>query len=167
MPDADQVVIADTTPLISLSVIGHLHILESLYGKVLIPPAVEDELFFSKSGRPGFIEVMRPVWIDVIPLRAPKRANLLADLDRGEAEVIALALERNADLIILDERLARQYARRLELMMTGTLGVLLKAKQQGLLSELRPLINELRQNKIRLSEAVIAEALRLADEESE
>lgn len=88
----------------------------------------------------------------------------MTDLDRGEAEVIALAQEHRADLVILDERLARLHARRLGLAMTGTLGVLLRAKEQGLVTAVAPVISDLRQGGLRLSDAIVAEALRLAGE---
>ena len=73
-------------------------------------------------------------------MRGGLRAVLITDLDQGEAEVIALAQELRADLVIIDERLARWHARRLGLNTTGVLGVLLKAKESGLLEEIKPLI---------------------------
>ena len=97
-------------------------------------------------------------------LHDPRRADLLVDLDRGEAEAIALAMELDADLLLLDERLARRHATRLGLTITGSLGVLLKAKERELVTEIHPLIQELRRNKIRLSEDVVQQALRLAGE---
>jgi predicted nucleic acid-binding protein len=86
------------------------------------------------------------------------------DLDRGEAEVIALAQERSADLVILDERLARRHAARLGLKLTGTLGVFLRAKQEGLIARIRPLIDKIQREGIRLSPTVVSRALDLADE---
>ena len=103
-------------------------------------------------------------WISVIPLADPRRADLLSDLDRGEAEVIALAQELRADVVVIDERLARKYARRLNLKLTGTLGILLQAKQRGYVTAVKPLIERLVQGGIRLGDDVIAEALRLAGE---
>jgi predicted nucleic acid-binding protein len=73
-----------------------------------------------------------------------------------------LAQEPNAELVILDERLARRRARRLGLSMTGTLGILLRAKELGLVSAIAPFVNDLRQGGIQLSDAVVTEALRLA-----
>lgn len=87
-----------------------------------------------------------------MPLQDARRAELLADLDRGEAEVIALAQELYADLVIIDERLARRHAKRLGLKVTGTLGVLLRAKTLGLVPAVRPLIEQLRQSGIRLGD---------------
>jgi uncharacterized protein len=89
---------------------------------------------------------------------------LLSDLDRGEAEVIALARERAADLVILDERLARRHAQRLGLKVTGTLGVLLHAKNRGHVEAIRPLLDQLRAGGIRLSDELVDRTLALAGE---
>ena len=97
-------------------------------------------------------------------LRDPTRAQMLSDLDRGEAEAIALAQELGADLVIVDERLARRHTRRLGLSLTGTLGVLLRAKSAGLVPSVAPLIEQLLRGGIRLSDSVVAETLRLAGE---
>src|SRR5205823_2261244 len=103
-------------------------------------------------------------WIRVMPLQDPRRADLLTDLDRGEAEVLALAQEICADLVILDERLARRHARRLGLPLTGTLGVLLRAKQAQLVAEIKPLIMTMRAGGIWLSDVLVEEALTIAHE---
>jgi len=76
-----------------------------------------------------------------------------------------LALELNADLVIIDERLARRHVNRLGITLTGTLGILLRAKEKNFMPAIEPLIHTLQQNGIRLSRAVIAEALRLAGED--
>jgi predicted nucleic acid-binding protein len=89
---------------------------------------------------------------------------VLSDLDRGEAEVIALAQELGADLLIIDERLARRHTRRLGLTLTGTLGVLLRAKSTGLIPSVAPLIEQMLRDGIHLGDSVVAEALRLAGE---
>lgn len=103
-------------------------------------------------------------WIRVVALQDPRRADLLTDLDRGEAEVLALAQELDAGLVILDERLARRHARHLGLPLTGTLGVLLRAKQAQLVSEIHSLILAMRTGGIWLSEALVEEALVIAGE---
>ncbi|MBI5303457.1 MAG: DUF3368 domain-containing protein [Chloroflexi bacterium] len=97
-------------------------------------------------------------------LKDTRRADLLSDLDRGEAEAIVLAQELGADLVIIDERIARKHARRLGLKLTGTLGVLLEAKEHGFISAVKPLIEELVQGGIRLGADVIEESVRLAGE---
>ena len=89
---------------------------------------------------------------------------LLADLDRGKAEVITLAQELNADLVVIDERLARRHAARIGLTLTGTMGVLLRAKNRGCVTAIKPLLEQLRQGGIWLSEDVVTETLKLARE---
>lgn len=94
----------------------------------------------------------------------PTRADLIADLDRGEAEAIALAQAIRADLLIIDERLGRRHAQRLGLSITGTLGVLLRAKNQGYIATIEPLIREMRKGGIRFSDQLVARTIELAGE---
>lgn len=138
MPDVQRIVISNTTPIIALALIQKLALYQELYGEVLIPPTVKAELLAGGS-RAGAAEVQKATYIRAVPLLDPRRADLLSDLDRGEAEVIALAMEHNADLVIIDERLGRRHAQRLGLSVTGVLGVLLRAKQQALVGEINPL----------------------------
>lgn len=85
-------------------------------------------------------------------------------MDRGETEVLALALELNADLVIMDERLGRRHAKRLGLRITGTLGVLTKAKKMGLVPAIRPLITEMQTYGFRLADDLIVKALAMSEE---
>lgn len=163
MPDRPQIVIVDTTLIISLSLLRQLHLLQVLYGEVLIPLAVRAEVL-AGGIRAGAAELQTATYIRTVPLKDPQRAMLLSDLDRGEAEVIALGLEQQADLLIIDEQLGRRHAQRLGLPITGILGVLLKAKQLGHLPEVKPLILQLHQNGIRLGEVLIERVLKLAGE---
>ncbi len=164
MPETPRLVVVDTTPIIALALIERLDLLHQLYGQVVAPSAVEAELLAGGPGGVGSSALCAESWFSVALLQDPRRADLLADLDRGEAEVIALAQELNADLVIIDERLARRHAKRLGLRLTGTLGVLLKAKRLGLVDAVAPLIDQLRLGGIRLGDAVIAEVLKAADE---
>lgn len=164
MPEAGRIVVVNATPVIGLSLINRLDILRRLYGEVLIPPAVRAEVLAGGPASPGFVELQRAEWVRVTDLHDPRRADLLSDLDRGEAEVIALAQELNATLVIIDERMARRHARRLGLQLSGTLGVLLRAKKRGMVPAVKPLIDQLQQGGFRLADFVITEALQLADE---
>lgn len=102
MPEEGSLVVVNATPIISLSLAVHLDLLRSLYQEVLIPPAVRSEvLAFGRTGR-GVEELKAAGWIKTVPLQDPRRADLLSDLHRGEAEVIALAQEKGASLVILD-----------------------------------------------------------------
>lgn len=105
----ERIVISNTTPIIALSLTGQLDLLGVLYGQVWIPPAVAAELR-AGGARAGAIEWATVPYIRTVALDDPQRADLLSDLDRGEAEVIALAQEHRADLVIIDERLGRRHA---------------------------------------------------------
>lgn len=164
MPEQTRTVVANTTPIIALALISQLDLLRHLYGEVVIPPTVQVEVLAGGTRGIGVAELQRANWIRVMPLQDPRRADLVSDLDRGEAEVIALAQEMNADLVIIDERLARRHAKRLRLPLTGTLGVLLKAKQRGLVPAVRPLIEQLVHGGVRLGDTLVDEVLRLAGE---
>jgi predicted nucleic acid-binding protein len=165
MLEPTRVVVVNTTPIIALALIEQLDLLPRLYGRVVIPPAVQTEVLQGGAQGIGVTEIQNANWIRVIALTDPRRADSLPDLDRGEAQVIALAQELRADLVVIDERLARKYARRLKLKLTGTLGVLLRAKQVGFVQAIKPLVEQLVQGGIRLGEDVIAEALQLAKEQ--
>ena len=164
MPDSPRLVVVNTTPIIALSLIDQFDLLQKLYGRVSIPAAVQAEILAAGTSGVGVRELRKSAWVDVVSLQDPSRADLLADLERGEAEVIALAQEQSAGLVIIDERLARRHAKRLGMPLTGTLGVLLRAKQLGLVGAIEPLIDQLRQSGIRLGDDLIAEVLRLAGE---
>jgi len=142
-----------------------LKLLKELYGEVVIPEAVRDELLMGAGANSRTSWLAKSEWLRTMPVSDEGRPTLLSDLDRGEAEVIALALESNARLAIIDERLGRLHAKRLGLRVTGTLGVLLKSKERGLVDAVSPLIQNLRQEGFWLSEAVIGEALRLSGEQ--
>ncbi len=165
MPTPSPLVICNATPIISLALIGHLSLLGKLYDQVLIPPAVVAEVNAGGPKRIGVSEFQEARWLIQRPLTDPRRADLLVDLDRGEAEVIALAQELNADLVIIDERLGRRHAQRLGMSITGTLGVLLRAKQRGFIPEITPLVTDLRNGGIHLGENIVVRAVQLAGEQ--
>ncbi len=103
-----MIVVSNSSPLISLGAIGRLELLRSLYGTIFIREAVHLEVVVRGSGRPGAAEVQTVDWImrsDVANLNVV--TALQGKLDYGEAEAIALALERQADLLLMDERLGR------------------------------------------------------------
>lgn len=103
-----QTVIADTTPIISLALIDQLDLLRRLYRRILIPRAVEQEILAGGERAFGIESLLGSTWLQVCSLRDPARSKLLAGLDPGEAEVLTLAQELGADLLILDERLGRR-----------------------------------------------------------
>ncbi len=156
-------VIANNTPLVALWVLGRLGLLRELYDEVLIPQAVYEEFLATERAlRQTALE--NTPWIKSVPLANPQRARVYIGLDQGEAEVLALAEERAARLVIIDELKGRRYAQRLGLPLTGTLGLLLLAKERGLIAGLAPLLVELQEAGLYLSSTLIDKALRLAGE---
>ncbi len=156
-------VILNNTPLVALWVLNRLDLLQSLYDVVSIPTAVRDEfLAVSRERRQQFLA--RSSWIQVTPLHTPEYALTFSDLDAGEAEVLALAVEQAARLVIIDERKGRRYAKRLGLPVTGTLGVLLAAKARGMIVSVAPLIDILLENGLYLHSDLIERTLQAAGE---
>ena len=161
-----MIVVSNTSPLTNLSAIGRFDLLQELYGEVHIAEAVRDELNFGGQRWPGAAEVDSVSWTvlhkvdDQILVEA-----LRADLDRGEAASIALALELKADVILLDEREGRRAAQRLGLKCVGILGILIEAKAKGLVQEIRPQLDALRARAgFFLSDALYEDVLRLVSE---
>lgn len=150
-------VVADASVLIALVQIGRLSLLQSLFGDVVIPAAVAREVL------PSLPEI--PAWIQTRTVPTPLNARVLAGrLDPGETEAIALALDAGIERVILDDLPARRLALQLGLRVIGTAGVLLLAKQRGLLPALRPLLDALKASGFRLRKDVHAEVLNAAGE---
>jgi len=128
-------VVSNSSALIALRQIGHLDLLERLFGEVMIPPAVAREIGPSVSA---------PRWVNEQSLTQPVGPRILrAALGLGESEAISLALETGARRLILDERPARRLAQSLDLPVVGTLGILLASKRRGLLIRIRPSMDAL------------------------
>jgi predicted nucleic acid-binding protein len=160
------IVVSNASPIINLAAIGQLDLLYSLYGQIFIPDAVHAEIVIRGSGLPGAHEVATATWIEArsITNNAALRSLTLL-LDPGEAEVILLALEMQADLALLDEKLGRRVAKRLGLDVVGLLGILLEAKHKNYVPRIRPLVDELVTTaRFRISRALYEDVLRAAGE---
>ena len=158
-----QIVISNTSPLIGLSGLNCLHLLRDLYTEVWIPKEVENE--FLAIDETVYQEVLNSTpWIKVVDLTNPQSATIYQGIDDGEAEVFALAVEHDARLILLDEKKGRQKAKEIGLAVKGVVGVLLEAKEKGLIDAIKPLLMQLRDNGIRLSDWLINNALQDAGE---
>ena len=138
-------IVSNASPLINLARIGRLDLLHQLYGELAIPEAVWHEIVVEGAGQPGADDVKSAIWINTrtVTNRELVRA-LRQELDAGEAESIALALEVGAELLLMDERLGRETARYLDLRYTGLIGVLIEAKRKGLIDAVRPWLDMLR-----------------------
>jgi predicted nucleic acid-binding protein len=159
-------VASNTSPLTNLAAIGHFELLRLLYGELHIAEAVWEELNAFNTPWPGRDGVAAAPWVrrHTVGNHALVRA-LQRDLDAGEAQTIALALEQAADLTLLDERDGRHSAQRLGLRTAGVLAVLLEAKHRRHISAIRPLLDSLRNTAgFYLSERLYADVLSRARE---
>ena len=140
-----MIVVSDASPLINLAHIHQLELLRTLYGTVEIPEAVWQEIVVNGTGQPGSAEVHNASWIrrKVVDDRNLVRA-LRQNLDAGEAEAIALAVESSAQLLLIDERLGRATAHHFGLRYIGLIGVLVEAKQKELISSVKSCLDDLR-----------------------
>lgn len=139
-----MIVVSNTSPLMNLAAIGQLGLLERLFEKVLIPEAVLQELSVVGLEQFGTKEIRKLPWIETRSVTNRTLVDyLLLELDKGEAEAIALATEMRADLLLLDERLARRAASRLGLRFTGLLGLLVEAKHRGFIVAVKPALDAL------------------------
>lgn len=141
-----MIVVSDTSPVLNLARIGRLEILPLLYHQVLIPSTVYEELTVSKSDLPLTIDLGSKPWLIVASAKDQKRVQKLRkDLDAGEAEAeaIVLALERRADLLLVDERRGRRTATAVGLTVMGLLGVVARAKRAGIIDQAKPVLDDL------------------------
>ena len=139
-----MIVVTNTSPLLNLAVIGEARLLPELFGRVTAPNMVREEIDSLRLRDPRFRSADIASAASFSAVGDSSRVALLSlHLDPGEAEAIALALEVQADLILLDERRATRAARQLGLKTLGLLGVLLLAKRKGLIHQVRPLLDRL------------------------
>lgn len=140
-----MIVVADSSPLIALCRIGRLKLLHDLFGQLIIPDAVWQEVSASHPGKAGAAEIMSASWIERRAVKDMPLVNLLRqDLGAGESEAIVLAREVSADVLLMDERRGREAAKRLGLTCTGLVGVLLEARRRGIVSDPAAVAAELR-----------------------
>ena len=149
------VVISDTSPIRYLVLAGQADLLPALYTEVLIPDAVADELNHHATPEPVRRWIaQRPSWLRVVAMAKRSVSAPLHDLDAGEHDAILLALQLKADLVVMDDREGVEEARRLGLTVTGTLGVLDRGAERGLI-ELAPAFARLRQTNFRIDPALL------------
>ena len=119
--------------------------LATLYGRILIPNAVYEEVVSQGAGRWGAGETAAAVWVDRLAIADPsKSTSLQAFLGRGESEVIVLAEDLKADVVIMDESAGRRELSKRNIAVVGTIGILLQAKLRGLLPFIKPELERLR-----------------------
>ncbi len=137
-----MIVVSDTSPILSLALIGRLELLHELYDTIVIPEAVRSELI--ATAQDGAREVAQADWIVTRPIEPDIVLKLLLrEVDRGEAEAIGLAVQLEADVLLIDERKARHLAAYLELGVVGLLDVLQEAKQRHLITSVKLILDDL------------------------
>lgn len=161
-----MIVIADTSVILNLCRIGRVELLQALFSEVYAPREVADEFTRIVSTYPLFAGMFFPSWIGIREVSGSlKKDHPQLNLDAGESAAIQLAIESKANAVLLDERLGREAAMMLGLQVLGILGVLLLAKQCGLLGSVRPVLDELQsRSRFWLSEKAREKFLFLAEE---
>ncbi|MCC5637100.1 DUF3368 domain-containing protein [Nostoc sp. CHAB 5844] len=156
----NSVIVADSSPLISLSIIAQLELLPQLYQRILLPPSVWNEVTVQGVGLPGSQAVSQLTWLEIQTPEALMLEPLSILVDLGEAEAIALAQSIPDSTVLLDDAQARRVAERLGIRRIGTLGILRKAKKAGLIVEVKVYIEQLRNNGIYIRPSLIDAVLR-------
>lgn len=158
-------VVSNTTPISNLLRIQQLPLLQKLFERVLIPEQVAAELSRGQSILGDWQQAAGAGALSVVEVKmSPFLHQLEARLDAGEAAAIALANERSADLLLMDEVEGRQVAAYHGLRVVGTLGILIEAKRLGLIDTVAPLIDQLERANFRISPALRQHVLRSAGE---
>lgn len=162
-------VVSNASPLILLARMERFELLLQMFDRIVIPEAVYAEVVTNSPGRPGAVETQKAVndWIEVHPIQQMDLArSLLTKLGWGESEAITLALENNADLVLLDDRKARIAAEFMGLQVRGTVGLLIQAYRRGMIENLEQALDELKKAGVRISDAVYKAALNNKKEET-
>ena len=163
-----MIVISDTSIITNLAAIQYLQLLPQLYDQVTIPAAVYRELTEIDPPVPGTLEVQIAPWLEVRQVfdrSVIERLQIEVKLDLGESEAIALALELNADLLLIDERRGRAEADRLGVRITGLLGILVEAKRKNFIDAVKPLMDTMiAMSNFRVSSDLYNQILDIVDE---
>ncbi|WP_424097835.1 DUF3368 domain-containing protein [Moorena producens] len=157
-------VIADTSPIQYLYQTNLLDLLPQLYGSVIVPQAVANELAAGAALKISLPDLTSLSWLKVKTTIVDSALQEINGLGAGEKEAFALALGIKNSLVIVDDGLARYYAKQLNIKFTGTLGILLKAKQLGELTIVAPILDKLDALGFRLDYSTRMAVLKLAGE---
>lgn len=159
-----MLVVSDTTPIISLVKIGKLDLLQKLFGRVMLPRAVYEELTINAKFEAEAVQIRACSFLLLKDIQNKESVKILRDvtgLDAGESEAIVLYDEQEADFLAIDERKGRTIASQLQIRKIGTIGILLQAYDEGLLNrdEVAGCIDRLKMLDIRISDVLYESAM--------
>lgn len=160
-------IVSNTTPIIALLKINKIELLEALFNKIIIPEAVYNEVVCKNSEQDEIKQFIKCKFIKKKTVKNELAVKLMRNqvgLDAGESEAIVLADENKESILIMDELKGRRVALEMGLKVTGTLGILLKAKQKGLVKSLKPLLDEMIEKNIRIGSNLYKDILKEAEE---
>lgn len=160
-----MIIVSDTTPISELAKVEYLNLLPQLFGKVVIPQGVFNELQIGQ--HPAAFIVQNLAWLEVVTVDNQQLVEELQNsfnLHNGESEAIALAEEIGASQLLIDEKAARKVAKGRKLPIIGTMGILLLAKRRGLLDSVKDVLNEMQAKGTRISVRLYEQVLTLAGE---
>jgi predicted nucleic acid-binding protein len=161
-----MIIVSDTTPISELAKVDHLDLLPKLFGKVVIPQGVFNELQVGEHPAAKLVQDLS--WLEVVTVDNQQLVRELQQsfkLDLGESEAIALAEEIRASQLLIDERAARKVAMARKLPLIGTVGILLLAKRRGLLDSVKDVLDEMKAQGMRISDRLYVQVLTLAQEQ--
>ncbi|OGF65713.1 MAG: hypothetical protein A2Y62_10400 [Candidatus Fischerbacteria bacterium RBG_13_37_8] len=164
MPGKKSQIIINTSPWIALTLCNQLDILPHMYSIIYMPEAVKREILAGGKLSVGAKELRAKRWVKIAKIKDSNKITLLHELDQGEAEVIILAKEKGIDTVLIDEKIARMQAKILGLNVIGTIGLLLKAKNKGIITSIKPSIEQMMQNGIWIREEIFKGILKSAKE---
>jgi len=161
-----KIIIADTGPIIALALVDVLPLMVQLYGKVVIPKSVYEEATkdMSKPAAAKIAEVVKNDFFSIQTIKLTGEFKALIDiLDIGEAEALALAKKLNG-VALIDEKRGRKVASKLGIPITGSAAVIINAKQNRLIHEVKPLLKKLAVHGYRMSDSLVQDVLKIAQE---
>lgn len=157
-----MIVFSNTTPLIALSGINRLDLLQAVFGRIHLAQEVVDE--YAAGGKILVPELTKLTWVEIVQSTPPTLPSLLLDLDRGELHTLDMAKKLRADWVIIDERIGRNLAEYIGLRVIGILGILLKAKQLGLIPNFSDTVTAMLANGIHYHSALVEKLIKHAGE---
>jgi predicted nucleic acid-binding protein len=158
-----MIIVCDSSPIIALALCGQLELLDKMFNDILIPQEVYNES--AKEGKEPTPIIKKWAVGKVIEVIDRQKENIFnKTLDKGEAEAIALYLEKSADYLLIDEKKGRKIAIENGIKVIGSLGVLIMAKRKNLLQSIRPSLELLRHSSTRISDFLYEQALKMAGE---